>query len=109
MEDERQINWLSLFIKIIIIFIFAIILIWLVSKIINSSKPSETFKNNINNMEEVAVSYFKEIDLPQEKGKSTKITLEEMIEKKLIVDVCGQKIDSGSIFDIINNKKIIIS
>ena len=56
MEDERQINWLSLFIKIIIIFIFAIILIWLVSKIINSSKPSETFKNNINNMEEVAVS-----------------------------------------------------
>ena len=39
MEDERQINWLSLFIKIIIIFIFAIILIWLVSKIINSSKP----------------------------------------------------------------------
>ena len=49
MEDERQINWLSLFIKIIIIFIFAIILIWLVSKIINSSKPSETFKNNINN------------------------------------------------------------
>ena len=48
MEDERQINWLSLFIKIIIIFIFAIILIWLVSKIINSSKPSETFKNNEN-------------------------------------------------------------
>lgn len=29
-----------------------------------------------------------------------------IIEKKLIVDVCGQKIDSGSIFDIINNKKI---
>ena len=56
MEDERQINWLSLFIKIIIIFIFAIILIWLVSKIINSSKPTETFKNNINNMEEVAAS-----------------------------------------------------
>ena len=91
MEDERQINWLSLFIKIIIIFIFAIILIWLVSKIINSSKPTETFKNNINNMEEVAVSYFKEIDLPQEKGKSTKITLEEMIEKKLIVSINENK------------------
>lgn len=29
-----------------------------------------------------------------------------IIEKKLIVDICGQKIDSGSIFDIINNKKI---
>ena len=67
------------------------ILIWLVSKIINSSKPTETFKNNINNMEEVAVSYFKEIDLPQKKGKSTKITLEEMIEKKLIVSINENK------------------
>ena len=42
-------------------------------------------------MEEVAVSYFKEIDLPQEKGKSTKITLEEMIEKKLIVSINENK------------------
>ena len=49
MEDERRINWLSLFIKIVIIFIFALIIIWLVSKIINKNKLSETFNNNINN------------------------------------------------------------
>lgn len=87
MDEERKINWLGLFIKIIIVFIFLLIIIWLVSKIAGSKKLSDTFKKNINNMEEVAVTYFKEVDLPQEKGKSKKITLEEMIENKLIVSV----------------------
>jgi len=38
-------------------------------------------------MEKVAVDYFKEIDLPEEKGKSIKVTLDELIEKELIVSV----------------------
>lgn len=87
MENEKRINWLSLFIKIVIIFIFALIIIWLVSKIIGKNKLSETFTNNINNMEKVSVEYFKTIDLPLDKGQSIKITLEELIEKELIVSV----------------------
>lgn len=87
MEDERRINWLGLFIKMVIIFIFALIIIWLVSKIIGVNKLSSTFTNNINNMEKVSVDYFKTIDLPRKTGKSEKITLKEMIDKKLIVSV----------------------
>lgn len=87
MESEKRINWLSLFIKIVIVFIFALIIIWLVSKIIGNNKLSETFINNINNMEKVSVDYFKTIDLPLAKGKSTKVTLGELIEKELIVSV----------------------
>ena len=87
MENEKRINWLSLFIKIIIVFIFALIIIWLVSKIINNNKLSDTFKNNINNMEKVSVDYFKTIDLLLEKGQSIKITLEELIEKELIISI----------------------
>lgn len=87
MEEDRRINWLSLFIKIIIVFIFALIIIWLVSKIMGRNKLSETFTNNINNMEKVSIDYFKGIDLPLDKGKSIKITLEELIEKELIVSV----------------------
>ena len=37
MDEERKINWLGLFIKIIIVFIFLLIIIWLVSKIAGSS------------------------------------------------------------------------
>lgn len=85
MESERKINWLGLFIKVIIIFIFALIIIWLISKIINKNKLSETFENNINNMQKVVVDYFKTVDLPLNKNDSIKITLEELIEKELIV------------------------
>lgn len=85
MENEKRINWLSLFIKIVIVFIFVLIVIWLVTKIINNNKLSGTLKNNINNMEKVSIDYFKTIDLPIEKGQSLKITLEELIEKKLMV------------------------
>ena len=87
MESEERINWLGLFIKIIIIFIFGLIIVWLISKIIGKFKPSETFTNNINNMQKVSVEYFKTIDLPLEKGQSIKITLGELIEKELIVSV----------------------
>ena len=87
MESGRRINWISLFIKIIIIFIFILIIIWLASKILGRNRLSKTFTSNINNMEKVAVDYFKTIDLPQEKGKSEKITLKEMVDKKLIVSI----------------------
>lgn len=87
MESENRINWLSLFIKIIIIFIFVIIIIWLAMKVINRNKLSEAFKNNINNMQSVATEYFKGIDLPLNKGESKKITLEEMIEQNLIISL----------------------
>lgn len=83
MENEKKINWLSLFIKIIIIFIFIIIVIWLISKIINRNKLSENFINNINNIQKVSVEYFKKVELPLDKGKSIKITLGELIEKDL--------------------------
>lgn len=85
MEKERKISWLGLFIKIIIIFVFILIIIWLISKIALKTKLSDAFKNNINNMETVATNYFKDVDLPLEKGKSLKITLKEMIDKGLIV------------------------
>lgn len=85
MEEERRINWLSLLIKVIIIFIFALIIIWIVSKIVGKKEPSDAFKSNLDNMEKVSLEYFKTIDLPEENGKSIKITLGEMIEKKLIV------------------------
>lgn len=84
--EEKKINWLSLFIKAIIVFIFIIIIIWLISKIINRNKQSENFINYINNIQEKSKEYFKTIDLPLEKGQSIKITLREMLEKGLLED-----------------------
>ena len=108
MKDEKKINWLSLFIKIIIAFAFILIIVWLVSKLINRNKLSDTFKNNINNMETVAIKYFKNIDLPTEKEKSVRITLGEMIEKKLIISVSNkeeEKCNTKNSYSKITRKK----
>ncbi len=85
MEKERRINWLSLLVKIIIIFVLSLIIIWIIAKIVGGKKLSDTFKQNINSMENTAVNYFKTIDLPQKKNESIKITLGEMIDKKLLI------------------------
>ena len=108
MEDEKKINWLSLFIKIVIAFAFILIIVWLVSKLINRNKLSDTFKNNINNMETVAVKYFKDIDLPTKQGESIKVTLGEMIEKELIVSAQtseGEKCNTKTSYSKITRKK----
>ena len=42
MEDEKKINWLSLFIKIVIAFAFILIIVWLVSKLINRNNKKIT-------------------------------------------------------------------
>lgn len=108
MEDEKKINWLSLFIKIVIAFAFMLIIVWLVSKLINRNKLSDTFKNNINNMETVAVKYFKDVDLPTKQGESIKVTLGEMIEKELIISVKtseGGKCDTKNSYSKITRKK----
>ncbi len=97
MESEKRINWLSLFIKVVIIFIFVLIIIWLLSKLIGRNKLSETFTNNINNMEKVSVEYFKTVDLPLEKGQSISVTLGELIEKELII---SENSDSENSCDI---------
>lgn len=107
-NDERRISWLSLFIKIVIAFAFILIIVWLVSKQINRNKLSDTFKNNINNMETVAVKYFKDIDLPTKQGESIKITLDEMIEKELIVSAQtseGEKCNTKTSYSKITRKK----
>lgn len=113
MEDEKRINWLSLLIKVIIIFVFALILIWLISKIVGKKELSETFKSNLNNMEKVSVEYFKTVDLPQKKGEYLKITLGEMIEKKLIIsekDKTAKSCDSKNSFAKITreNKNYVV-
>lgn len=85
--EDRRINWLGLFIKIIIAFILILIIIWLVSKITNKKETDKIFNQNLEAMEKASIDYFKSIDLPQKSGETLKINLEEMISKNLIVSI----------------------
>lgn len=85
---DEDINWGSLFLKVIIIFVIILLVIWLFSKFVlksgqNKNKVSD-FDNNLEKMSEVATKYFDDDSKLPKEGESTTLTLKEMKELGLI-------------------------
>jgi len=91
--------------KFLLRFIFVVtfisLLIWLVPKFTspkleNTNKEdlspikNQIFASNLQKMQEVGIDYYTRQRLPQEVGKSSRLTLSDMIEKKLIVPLVDQ-------------------
>lgn len=74
-KNEYGINWLGLFIKVIIFVVVALFAIWLISKITMRNK-SKTFEENNQIYQDAVVKYFSE-NLPLEEQSKT-ITLKEL-------------------------------
>lgn len=104
--ENRGFPFRDFLLKLILIIIFVFLLVWLLPKFIspktvennnnankqnnNSSSEisaisSQIFMDNINRMKEAAISYYTDERLPKEVGSYEKMTLKEMIEKKLII------------------------
>ena len=88
-SNERR-NGFSIFdllVKIIFAGLFIFILIWLFNKNVPNMKPfySNVFRENIKYMQEAGESYFTDDKMPKELGEEVKLTLDEMINKKLIL------------------------
>ena len=84
-------NIVLLILKLVLLVIFVFIICWLFLN--NNNKKKETTKNvdstfiaNINSMKDAAFGYFTDELLPSKSGQIAKLTLEEMINKKLLVD-----------------------
>lgn len=92
-EEMKNINWLSLFIKVVIFLVFVLLIIWLFVKISNKN-TEEDFEKNINILKTASIEYFKNGNLPKEEGENKKVTLEELIKEKYIDNFdksCNQK------------------
>ena len=95
-------------IKLFFVILFAFLLAWLLPKFMgptvvnNNSKStkcatstcdntgikaltSQIFADNLNKMKEAAISYYTDERLPKEVGQSDKMTLSDMIGKKIII------------------------
>ncbi len=99
-EDNRKGSLTSFFIKLIIVIIFAIFALWLltsVSKGLNSNMDNinnslnaltdKIFYENILRMKEAGKEYFTIERLPQNVGDVKSLTLKEMYEKKLLLEL----------------------
>jgi len=102
-EKNPGINWKNIIIKIILFVIFIILLIWLLPKFFPASPNmdalySNVFRENIKYMQDAARSYYTNDRLPKNVGDKVEMTLQEMINKNLIlpfVDKDGNSCDTN--------------
>jgi len=93
MEENRRFSWTNLFIKIILVVIFVIFTIWLLSLSTKDMSNSldvltqNVFSENIEKMKEVGREYFTLKRLPSKVGEIKTISLKEMYEKKLLLEL----------------------
>lgn len=100
-NKKLSFNWVSLALKLLIVAVFVFILCWLFTRNA-TSKDSKTVEknteyiNNITAMKEAAFEYFTESHLPSSVGGTEKLTLEQMINQKLLIDFTddGDKCDT---------------
>jgi len=75
----------DLLVKVLLIVIFIFLLMYLFPMPNLNPFYSSIFNNNIQTMKDAAEDYYTTERMPEENGKSTKMTLQEMIDQKLII------------------------
>lgn len=95
MYDERErFSIKDVVLQVILVVLFVFLLLWLFptksyvdNKIDSKLTPfyNQIFTTNINNMKDAAVSYFTTSRLPKNIGDKEKLTLGEMLDKKLLI------------------------
>ena len=100
--EERKSNLLKEFLlKLILIIIFVLLLIWLVPwpnmdsymEALNPLK-SQIFNSNIQEMKKAAITYFTSERLPQNVGDKKTLTLQQMLDMKLLIPFVDKNGDS---------------
>ena len=94
MEDERRINVVKVLLKLIVVVLVILFSAWIVTKICSNNNPinsdklvDQVFQDNLNRMKEVGISYFTLERMPKNVGDKEKITLQDMYDKKLILEI----------------------
>ena len=95
--ENRGFPFRDFLLKLILVIIFVFLLVWLLPKFIApavventgstvdvSALTSQIFAENLDKMKEAAISYYTDERLPQNVGEKHKMTLSDMIGKKII-------------------------
>ncbi len=85
MEERRGISIKGLLVRLILIIIFIFLLIWLFPMPDLKPLNNQIFSDNLDRMKDVAKSYYTVERLPKEINESKRMTLQEMIDNKMIM------------------------
>ncbi len=102
MEDKKyEINWLGLFIKVIIFVVAVLLIIWLISKL--TLNKGLSIEENLKLFSDSSVEYFKK-NLPEE-GETSQVTLNQLIKWDYLKELKDKK---GKTCDKENSKSTIV-
>ena len=97
-EERKNLPIKTFLVSLILIIIFVLLLVWLLPMPNLTGLNNRIFNANIQEMKNAAIPYFTTDKLPQKDGDSVKLTLQEMIDAKLILpftdkngDTCDTK------------------
>ena len=93
-EERKGLPIKTFLISLILIIIFVLLLVWLLPMPNVDGLNDRIFNANIQEMKNAAIPYFTTDKLPQEIGDSTTLTLQEMIDMKLLLPFTDKNCDS---------------
>ncbi len=114
MDEERSNGILRFLFKLIIIVIFILFIIWLLSMAVrknntsnntskynnaNSVRVSTVYQDNLYRMKDAGISYYTLERLPQNVGDVKKITLAEMYDSHLLLEIYDENGKKCSAYD----------
>lgn len=96
-ENNVRINWVKIFLKVLIVFLVVILSVKVLSLFVNETNVKESNSNisdNLQIMNKVARDYYDDKLLPEEIGDSNKVSLKALIDEEKIdnlKDINGKK------------------
>lgn len=108
-EDRKRYPIRDFLIKLVLVIIFVLLLVWLLPTSNDNLKglTDRIFNANIQTMKEAAIPYYTTERLPQKVGESKKMTLQQMIDLKLLLpftDKNGNSCDTKASYVEITKK-----
>lgn len=109
MEERRKSSFIrDIVIKVFLILLFVLLIILLFPMPNLTSFYDAVFNNNVQTMKDAAEDYFTKERMPENEGDKVKLTLQDMLDKKLILpflDKDGNECDSEKSYVEVTKKK----
>lgn len=91
----RRINWVKLFLIVIIIVLIMLLTIKCISMIkFSASNPGKHYDKQLNSINDLILDYYNKDNIPEKVGSSSKLTLNELKDKDIKIDIKAYRKDT---------------
>ncbi|MDD3241423.1 MAG: hypothetical protein PHQ64_01405 [Bacilli bacterium] len=93
-NQRRRLPFVDFLLKLVLMIVFVLLLVWLIPWPNNDALKDQIFNANLQEMKDAAIMYFTTERLPEEVGDKVTLTLQEMLDLKLLLPFVDKNGDS---------------